>query len=142
MARTLKKNSYLLLLKCFGGKSGSQKVWPTAWISALTPQIMKNWSLRFSGWIRTYWSSLYFFLKKYFFGWIFAPADPSQPAQMDKSNHFFKFVFETFPKWANKFVVPLTSKRSQDLNMHPMDLYIVPKWTYLGWAAGSPINPK
>ena len=37
-----KKNSYLLLLKCFWGKRGSQKVWRTAGIYSLTPPIMKN----------------------------------------------------------------------------------------------------
>ena len=37
-----RKNWYLLLLKCFGGQSESQKVWLTAGISTLTPPIRKN----------------------------------------------------------------------------------------------------
>ena len=73
---------YLLLLKCFWWKSGSQKVWLTAGISTLTPPIMKNTSLQFSGWIRPFWSSLYLFLKQFFFGWISNPGWP-QPASPD-----------------------------------------------------------
>ena len=68
-----RKKWYLLLLKCFWWKSGSQKVWLTAGISTLTPPIMKNTSLQFSGWIRPFWSSLYFFLKQFFFWLDFGP---------------------------------------------------------------------
>ena len=62
-----RKNWYLLLLKCLEPKSWSQKVRLTAVISALTPPVMKNLSLHFSGWIRPFWSSLYFFMKKNIF---------------------------------------------------------------------------
>ena len=84
------------------------------------PHPPNNEKLKFSGWIRPFWSSLYFFLQNNIcFGWILDPGWP-QPASLNgliQPFLFFDFLKPSLRKVLLKYYLSATKRRLQ-LHIH------------------------